>query len=431
MFKLRNLLIAGVVTGFAGPVAAQDPLLGQYYGAGVHAFNGGNYAEAQKDLSAAIDAGTKDPRCFYFRGLSFLRAGLEREALADFQKGSELETADINQAYPVAKSLERVQGRERLTLEQYRAQARMVAFARQQKEREARYQTRQRAEQNVMRQLPKSNELPIPGKAGPAPALRDTNPVVDPFGSEPVTKPAGPMPKTGGPAPDPFGADPKPEAPMPKPDAGNDPFGAGNDPKPEVPAPKPEAGNDPFGAGNDSKPEVPAPKPAAGNDPFGADDTKPAPMPKPEMPKPAAGNDPFGATNDPKPEAPAVTSGAKVTTKGLMGIFGSMMKSMAEGDAPPAAPAGPGIGLDLGKLFGGDDAEMPAQVNPGLPGVLPGIGPEPKKGAAADDPFGAPEVMPKKGPAASDDPFKDDADQSVPKTEKPAPKPADDDPFGK
>src|SRR4029077_10356747 len=106
-------LVWGFVLLFAAPAAAQNSALGELYGHGVHAYNSGNYVEAYNLLTRAIDSGSEDPRCHYFRGLSYIRLGRGPEARADFAAGAELEMADTDRFYAVSKSLERIQGRAR------------------------------------------------------------------------------------------------------------------------------------------------------------------------------------------------------------------------------------------------------------------------------------------------------------------------------
>src|ERR1700733_10215852 len=108
----------------AGVGRAQDPILTELYGTGVHDYFSGSYRQAITDLTEAVDGNTKDPRVYYFRALAWLRLGDSAKAQSDFAAGAKLESADINGYYPVSKSLERVQGSGRLTLEKYRVQAR-------------------------------------------------------------------------------------------------------------------------------------------------------------------------------------------------------------------------------------------------------------------------------------------------------------------
>ena len=67
-----TLLIAGAV---AGPLCGQDDSLADTYGEGVHAFYAGEYDEALELFSDAIEGGSTDPRCLFFRGLTQYRLG--------------------------------------------------------------------------------------------------------------------------------------------------------------------------------------------------------------------------------------------------------------------------------------------------------------------------------------------------------------------
>ena len=108
------LASAALVTDATG---ADDIMSSQFYGSGVHRYFAGDLFAAHADFTSAIQGGTDDPRPYYFRALAYQRMGRQPEALADFAKGADLESADINGAYQVSKSLERVQGRSRLQLE--------------------------------------------------------------------------------------------------------------------------------------------------------------------------------------------------------------------------------------------------------------------------------------------------------------------------
>ena len=135
--------------------------MGQTYGNGVHAYFSGDYLKAHRVVDAAIDAGSHDPRCYYFRGLAYLNLGRPQDAESDFQQGAKLETGDLNRTYNVAKSLERVQGPARLELEQYRAAARMAALEQAEKLRKQRYEELNREERRALE-----------SQAGPPPAKR-------------------------------------------------------------------------------------------------------------------------------------------------------------------------------------------------------------------------------------------------------------------
>ncbi len=167
---------------------AQDPILAELYGSGVHEYFSGGYQKAIADLSEAADGGTKDPRVFYFRALAWLRLGDTPKAQSDLATGAKLESADVNQFYPVSKSLERVQGSGRLMLERYRVQARAEAYRRQERRNLARYEAQRKAEAEVLRATPPPPSPAEVGSAGkPAseePAASPPADEVDPFADD-------------------------------------------------------------------------------------------------------------------------------------------------------------------------------------------------------------------------------------------------------
>jgi len=364
MYPRLAVLAGGLILLCTVPLAAQDAVLSQMYGSGVHAFFSRDYGRAYEHLTAAIDAGTVDPRCYYFRGLTFLQLGREEEAKLDFDQAAQREAEDINKFYNVSRALERIQGSTRLLVEQYRVKARMEAMQREAGRRKERYGKIRAEEKRV---------LDVQAEAAPAtppdvPAAPAASSVTDPFGLGPTqatsvgpddvpAKPAEPAAPAAKPAEapaapaqeDPFAvpapgmekapaATPPaegPAAPEPAPadasatgvfgamqkamskavggeEAGEAAAPAPEKPaaeaKPEAPAPKqPAAADDPFGA-----PAAAEEKPAAADDPFGApaaeEEEKPAAEEKPEAPapkQPAAADDPFGApaAAEEKPEA--------------------------------------------------------------------------------------------------------------------------------
>ena len=196
----RNLVVyAALAWAWLGYIAtagmAQDPILAELYGSGVHHYFSGGYQQAIADLTEAVDGGTKDPRVYYFRALSWWRLGDTSKAQTDLTAGAKMESADVNQNYPVSKSLERVQGAGRLLLERFRVQARAEAYRREERRNLARYEAQRKAEAEVLR------AAPIP----PAPADAATAPAA-------VAKPAEKPPAAASAAPaedaDPFDDDP-------------------------------------------------------------------------------------------------------------------------------------------------------------------------------------------------------------------------------
>lgn len=112
-----------------GQMPAEMAPLAAAYGSGVHAYFAGDYDRSFSSLTDAIAAGIEDPRAWYFRGLAALRLGRMDEAEADFTEGAERESARSG-GWAVSRSLERVQGADRLRLERHRVRARVAALQR-------------------------------------------------------------------------------------------------------------------------------------------------------------------------------------------------------------------------------------------------------------------------------------------------------------
>jgi hypothetical protein len=165
---LRNLVLlgCGVVLLSTASAPAQDAVLGQLYGNGVHAYFAGDFTRSYEQLSAAVTAGSRDPRVYYFRGMAYLKLGRAPEATLDFQKGAELESKDLNRSFNVARSLERIQGPARQQLETYRVDARLAALAEADKIRKARFEAIQREEQRVLRSQAAAASENVPAPEG-------------------------------------------------------------------------------------------------------------------------------------------------------------------------------------------------------------------------------------------------------------------------
>jgi tetratricopeptide (TPR) repeat protein len=219
MFRSFVLLVGGLACLWSATSQAQEPVLLQLYDKGVHEYFSGDYTKAFEQLTAAIAAGSRDPRVFYFRGLAYLKFGRTSEAKMDFQKGAELESRDVNKYYNVGRALERVQGSDRQLLETYRVQARMVAYEETEKIRKARYEALKREEARVLQQQVAEGAAPAgesaetipapPAKATGAEAAAETK--ANPFGAAgeekmPVEKKAGPAPGAESATEDPFAA---------------------------------------------------------------------------------------------------------------------------------------------------------------------------------------------------------------------------------
>ena len=275
------------------------------YGAGVHAYFSGAYDRSYDDLTAVIEAGSNDPRPLYFRGLAALKMGRLDEAEADFSSAAQVEAQTLGN-WPVSKSLERVQGRDRLQLERHRVRARVAALQEDRAAAGKRYSGIEAAQPDVLRRRRPASDRPVDRG----------NPFADDAGSPPRAE--APEPQTT-PEPEPA---PEPE-PMPEPAA--EPAAPGDTLEPE-PEPKPAAsGDEPADAGG-TAPEVmereePAAPGEAADAPAEPADApaEPAAPAEPEMPaetgtpeapaKPVeGGEDPFG-DNAPAPTAPMAEEG--------------------------------------------------------------------------------------------------------------------------
>jgi tetratricopeptide (TPR) repeat protein len=153
--RLAGLVACAGTAAVAAVVSAAQPAveslpLAAAYGDGVHAFFAGDFDRAYEDLSQAIEAGTTDPRAYYFRGLAALRQGRSDEAEADFTEGATRESSGLG-AWPVARSLERIQGPDRLRLERHRTRARVALLQRQRAEELERYSQIEAAQPDVLR----------------------------------------------------------------------------------------------------------------------------------------------------------------------------------------------------------------------------------------------------------------------------------------
>lgn len=194
-------------------------------GDGMHAFHAGEFNRAFDDLTQAIQTGSNDPRSYYFRGLAALRIGRLAEAEADFAAGAEREI-DFGGMERVSRSLERVQGHDRLRLERYRARARLAAITRDREAYSRRYSTIDEAAPVVRRRRRPEDvpaELVAPG------AGRDEGEPVRTMVEEPTPTEddAAPPSRKPAAAEDPdalFDDDPKPSR-KPRAEADDDSFG--------------------------------------------------------------------------------------------------------------------------------------------------------------------------------------------------------------
>ncbi len=260
--------------------AQQRSALAAVYGRGVHAYFAGNSSQAEQYFTQVIQAGSVDPRPYYFRAV--LRLGQERqfEAENDMRIGAAYEARNPGAKHSIGRSLQRVQGSGRRTLEKFRRQARLDHLQ------QGRQQTRQRYEQLerrgpsvIRRAAPLPLEQPVqpphqvssPSPAQPTPAGSATKATgSDTKAADSGTKPPGSATKDA--AADPIFSTPAPVTPA------DDLFGNSQSPTPateadpfrELPSPTP-AEADPFDESAEAE-EMPAVD-AAEQSPVEAEDT--------------------------------------------------------------------------------------------------------------------------------------------------------------
>ena len=239
--------------------SAQEKVLKQYYGNGVHAYYSGNYAEAYDLLSKPINAKIEDPRPYYFRGFALMELGRPDQAEKDFKDGAALELKDTTGRFPVNFALERCQGKARLALENARNEVQLADFQRRAKYSAAIYNSRLEDQKATL--IPENldttgstldfddSDSVINDDADNGDSLLDTD-------DDKADQPADNDDLFGGNDDD--AAD--------KPADNDDVFGDNDDNAADKPADNDDA--DPFG---DDAADEPADK-ADDNDPFGADD---------------------------------------------------------------------------------------------------------------------------------------------------------------
>lgn len=189
------------------------------YGAGVHAYYDGDWQGAYDALTAAIEAGSLDPRAYYYRGLASIKLGRSDDEInGDFSEGASRETMGRG-GLSVSRSLERVQGRDRMRLEKYRQRARVSAVQRDEAAIRQRYIGVQEAAPDVLRRrVPESPVMPAEPVVPPAPRAAAPRPAAPRPAAPPAGRPA-PAPR---PAEQPAADDDPFADPTPRP--GDDPF---------------------------------------------------------------------------------------------------------------------------------------------------------------------------------------------------------------
>jgi len=193
---------------------AQDPL-DEMYGQAVHSYFRGDRVHAEELLNEVIDAGSQDPRAYFFRGLSQSYGSFDGNP--DFERAAQLEI-EGKKVVNVGKALERIQGPARIAIEKARLKARLASRSRLLEIQRTRYEEMQRGG-------PAQSGMVVPPRmdAAPAPSAFAPN---DPFNAEMTKGDPKTMPKEPS-TPDGFTPETPPvgEKPIePMPTTEDDPF---------------------------------------------------------------------------------------------------------------------------------------------------------------------------------------------------------------
>ena len=192
---LGMAFMLGTLLEQSAAAARQDAdVLGRWYAAGVHAYFAGDFLQARRQLTRAINSGSRDPRAYYFRAMTYLTTGrLTAAAEADLARGAELEVEDRDGVYPISRSLERIQGRTRLLIENYRRRAEIDQYERGRRLARQRYEQLRYREQDVLR---RQITVPLESLARPTVAVAASEGPVNqararPASAQTVTPPPG------------------------------------------------------------------------------------------------------------------------------------------------------------------------------------------------------------------------------------------------
>jgi hypothetical protein len=415
---------------------AQDALLGQIYGNGVHAYFAQDYVKAHELLSSAIDAHAQDPRCYYFRGLALLKLGRPEEAESDFERGAKLESSiDPVRAYDVARALERVQGNDRTTLEKYRMGARMSVLKRAEEENRMRYTASLKEQREFLQRqagpapaVEKPGQTPgavqLPGD-GDQPGAVSSNPFDE--GTSPLRPGKSDAAPAGSDGPDALGPAPKKSDAVP-PDDDVFALPGGEKPTPQADRARPGKGaDDVFAPPGGEKPAAPAggaaPKKSDAEgveDPFALPGEKPAAPAGGAAPKKSDAapteEDPFALPGEKKPAAPAggaapKKSDAAPTEEDPFAVPGEKPAAPAGGAAPKKSDAAP---------TEEDPFALPGEKKPAAPAGGATKPTTPAAGTVKPDTGKAAGKKPESKPGAVTDPFADEPAAPAANEKKPA-----------
>lgn len=143
------LLLLLVISAVQAPAEAADD--DEMYSHGVHSYFSGNLHRADTYLARAAELNPADPRPYYFRGLVLRRLGRSGEADEAMQAGAATEARGDASIYSIGEALQRVQGGDRLRLEQFRRAAKLNQASLAAETARRRYEHRERIQARVER----------------------------------------------------------------------------------------------------------------------------------------------------------------------------------------------------------------------------------------------------------------------------------------
>ncbi|MCA9241376.1 MAG: hypothetical protein KDA37_14305 [Planctomycetales bacterium] len=117
------LTLVGGASAIAQPIDYRE-YAQRCYAQGVQEFFNGSTSKADALFTQALAYSPRDPRGYYFRGLARMRLGRSYEGEQDLRIGAAIEASWSGNPLDIGRTLQRVQGGDRLKLEQIRREAR-------------------------------------------------------------------------------------------------------------------------------------------------------------------------------------------------------------------------------------------------------------------------------------------------------------------
>lgn len=236
------LLIGTVsVSRASGDVFAEANRTETLYGQGVHAFYGNDYQGAIDLLGEVEKLKSEDPRPYFFLGLAHGRLGQDDKAIKYLEKAAGLEwSGRAGRDYKISDTLRRIQGFERLTVEKYRAKARVESQNEEKRKQDVKFGTEKKKDREIVAKMAKPPVATAPfGASSVNPFAASGEAAASPEADAPVKKKPVAEPVKKAEEDDPFGTsdekkekaeekkpEPKPEPKKAEPadDDDDDPF---------------------------------------------------------------------------------------------------------------------------------------------------------------------------------------------------------------